>query len=66
MGKLTPEEREQLNFGVRRKSEDGDEIVVSSTYSRVSNLVDLHDDRNHKFFDIATLSIAELIDIART
>ena len=53
LGRLTPEDRQQIHFGIRRSDESG-EVIVSNTYSRISNLVDLDDPKNQKFHDIAT------------
>ena len=63
LGKLTPKEREMVSYGVRRKGEDGSDIMISNTYSRVSNLVDLEDSKFHKFRDIAVMPIAEVLDV---
>jgi adenylate cyclase len=63
VGKLTPEERESFRFGIRQETAAGDEIFVSDLYSRVSSLVDLKDDKNIKFHDIATIPVTEIIDV---
>ena len=62
VGKLTPEERQAFRFGIRQETPKGDEIFVSDLYSRVSSLVDLKDDKNIKFHDIATIPVTEIID----
>ena len=63
VGNLTPEERERVRFGIRRTSDNGEEVIVSNTYSRVSNLADLQNVDNHKFHDIATLAVTEMLDV---
>ncbi len=63
MGRLPPEERASIRFGVRRKNEIGEEILVASTYARVSNLIDLEDPINRKFRDIATMAVTEITEI---
>ena len=65
MGKLTPEERSGIRFGIRRANADDREIWIPATYSRLSNLIDLNDGKYEKFRDIATLAIAEITEIAR-
>ena len=63
LGRLTAEERANVRFGIRRTSEGGEEILVPSTYSRVSNLVDLGNPKYEKFNDIAALPITEILDV---
>ncbi len=64
LGKLTAAERSQVRFGIRRRAEDGEMLVVPSSYSRISNLVDLDQVPNHKFQDIAVLPVTEILDVA--
>jgi len=66
LGKLSTRERDTIEYGIRRKSEDGAEIIISETFSRVSNLVDLDNPRYEKFRDIAVLAVAEVLDITKT
>jgi adenylate cyclase len=63
VSKLSSKEREMLRYGIRRKSENGQEFVVESTYSRVSNLVDLDNPKYEKFRDIAMLPVTEVLDL---
>jgi class 3 adenylate cyclase len=64
MGKLTPEERKSVRFGVKRQSRDEHEVFVQSSYSRVSELVDLNAPRHEKLRDIAALAVTEIVEIA--
>ena len=64
IGKLTPAQRATIRFGIRRINEEGREIWIPATYSRLSNLIDLGDGKYEKFRDIATLAIAEVEEIA--
>lgn len=64
LGKLTAEERNTVRFGIRRITDTGEEILVSSTYARVANLVDLGNPKYEKLVDIATLPITEILDVA--
>ena len=63
LGKMSAEERQRLKYGVRRKNSDGQEILVTSTYSTVDNLIDLNNGRGEKLKDIARLPITEIIEI---
>jgi len=65
LGTLTPMEREKVRFGIRRRTESGEEVFVSNLYARISSMVDLTEGRNLKFRDIATLAVAEVVDVAR-
>ena len=62
--KLGDEERQRLKFGVRRRNKDGQDVFVSSTFSRVENLVDPASAWNQHLNAIARLPIAEIVDIA--
>ncbi|GAB6054122.1 hypothetical protein JCM17960_29420 [Magnetospira thiophila] len=63
VSKLSYHHRKQLYFGIRRRGDDGQEILVNSTFSRIVNLVDLSNPKNEKFQDIATLPVTEVLDI---
>ena len=49
--------------GVLGAGEYGAEIIVPSTYSRISNLVDLDNPKYEKFQDIAALPVTEVLDV---
>jgi len=61
LNKLSLEELNDIDFGIRRK-EHGKDIFVKSTYSRVMDLLDPADKGYIKFMDIVTLSVAEIIN----
>lgn len=63
LGSLTSQERKQLRFGIRRTTENAEEILVQDIYSRISSLVDLNEGRNYKFNDIAMIPVTEIVDI---
>jgi len=65
IGKLAPKERAHIRFGIRRINEEGREIWIPETYSRLSNLIDLGNEKYEKFRDIATLAVTEVEEIAR-
>ena len=60
IGKLSPEERAQVEFGITRRGQDGQEHFVTSTYSQMSGLVDLNAERYEKLREIAALPITEI------
>jgi adenylate cyclase len=64
IAKLTPERRQRLKFGVRRKSSDGREVFVPSIFSSVESLADLAAIPVEKLKDIARLPITEIVEIA--
>lgn len=63
LGKLSPEERRKVRFGIRRRGQEGQEIFVESTYSRVSGLADLNSGKFEKIRDIAALPITEIVEV---
>lgn len=64
LGKLSTEQRKRVKFGIRRKNEDGFEVMVESSYSRIMELLDLNAPHNDKLHDVAALAITEIIDLA--
>lgn len=63
IGKLSGEERERVSFGVRRKTPDGREINIPSSFALVASLADINSSE-HKLNDIAALPITEVAGIA--
>lgn len=66
LGNLSSQDRKKLRFGIRRTTDNGEEILVRDTYSRISSIVDLNEGQNYKFNDIAILPVTEIIDIERS
>ena len=64
MSKLPPEHRDQVQFGIERVGANGQRVMVQSSYSRVSNLVDVESGRYVKLQDIAGLAVTEVRGIA--
>jgi class 3 adenylate cyclase len=62
IGKLTPAERQRLNFGVRRKNDAGREVFVASVFSTVDTLTDVVASLSEKLKDIARLPITEIVE----
>ena len=63
LGKLSAEERKHVRFGVKRQGQDGREVFVNASYSRVSELVDLNSPRYEKLCDIAALAVTEIVEV---
>lgn len=61
MGRLTAEEKSRVVYGVTRKSQDGRDVFVESTYAQIDSLTDLS--RQEKLRDIATLPVTEIRSI---
>ena len=62
LSKLSPDNRHHIRYGIRRKDEQGVETIVESTFATVSTMGDPKE-QNDKVKDIASLPIAEIIDI---
>ncbi|MCF7821183.1 MAG: adenylate/guanylate cyclase domain-containing protein [Mariprofundaceae bacterium] len=65
LSKLTPTEREEVRFGIKRQSEDG-QVLIPSSYSRISNLIDMDNPRYEKMRDIGADPVAEIFDVMLT
>ena len=63
LSSLTPRDRELVRYGIRRRTESGEEGFVSDLYSRINSLIDINEGKNHKFLDIAALPITEVVDV---
>ena len=60
---LTPEERSQLHYGVRRRDVAGNDILIPATYATDADLVNLDDAAKARFAEIAELAVAEIADV---
>ena len=49
--------------GIRRKNQEGHEVLVNSSYSRITELLDLSMPKYDKLRDIAALPVTEIINI---
>lgn len=63
LGKLPPEERQRVQFGIRRQDSEGREVFIGASYSRISELADFSAPRNEKLRDIAALPVTEIIEV---
>lgn len=64
VGKLGREERQRLEYGVRRRNNHGQDVFVPSVFSRVENLADMAAAASQDLTSIARLPITEILDIA--
>jgi len=63
IGKVPQAERKRVKFGIHRTGQDGQRLFVDSSYSRLSNLVDLSNPRYEKLRDIGGLAVTEVVDL---
>lgn len=63
LSQVAAEQRRFIHFGIRRRTDRDEEVLVSEMYARISSLVDLDEGRHFKFRDIAMLPITEIFDI---
>lgn len=64
LSKLPRELRNRVRYGIKRRSADGRELFVGSSFATVSSLIDPDNERAAKLRDIATLPITEIVEIA--
>lgn len=64
MGKLNPQQRARVRYGITRRAEDGHEVFISSSFSLLSGIVDISEGRFEKFRDLAALPVAEIVEVA--
>jgi class 3 adenylate cyclase len=62
VSKLSPENRRHIRYGIRRRDDQGVENLIESTFSTIS-IMNEPARQNDKLRDIASLPIAEIIDI---
>ncbi len=62
IGKLSGEERERVSFGVRRKTPDGREINIPSSFALLSSLVE--SGGAHQLRNVASLPVTEVTGIS--
>jgi len=63
LGKLPAEERQRVQFGIRRQDAEGREVLVGASYSRIAELASLNAPRNEKLGDIAALPVTEIMEV---
>ena len=60
LGKLSPEERSRVEFGITRRGEGDREQFVPASYAQIGSLVDLSSEKYEKLREIAQLPITEV------
>lgn len=63
LSKLSNDERRRIDYGIRRKNHEGSEVLISSSYSRISELLNLSEPKYDKLCDISALPVTEILDI---
>jgi adenylate cyclase len=63
LGKLSADERQRVSYGIHRKNQEGLEVLINSSYSRISELLDLSIPKHDKLRDISALPVTEILDI---
>jgi class 3 adenylate cyclase len=59
VSKLTPLERETIDYGVSRLGAE-EELFVSKSYAQISTLLDMDDPRHKKLMDISSSVVTEI------
>ncbi len=59
---LTEKERADIHFGIKRDSAHGS-VLTPSSYSQISNLIDMESSGHEKIMDISGLPVAEIFDV---
>jgi len=63
IGKLPSKLRDSVRYGIRRNIDGGETVIMESSYSRISSLIDLDHAEHGKFRDIAVLPVTEIFDV---
>ncbi len=63
MSQLPSDQRDKVEFGIERVGANGQRMLVQSSYSRVSNVVDVESGRYVKLQDIAGLAVTEIRNV---
>jgi len=61
--KLSAAEQESIHYGIRRRTENGQEIFLPHSYARIHDLVDPNSEQNGKLHDIFDLAVTEVLDV---
>lgn len=64
IGKVPAGERKRVRFGIHRTGPEQQRMFIESTYSRLSNLIDLDSGRHEKLRDISGLAVTEIVELA--
>jgi hypothetical protein len=63
IGRLSAQERARVRYGITRRTADGRDVFVGSSYSELSGLIDLNDGRFEKFRAVAALAATEMVEV---
>lgn len=65
INKLSSEEQQSVNYGVRRQHPEAGEVFIEKSFSRVFDLLGPDLGGQHKFMDIGTLPVTEIVSISQ-
>jgi class 3 adenylate cyclase/DNA-binding transcriptional MerR regulator len=60
LNQIPQQERDKINFGITRKTQNEESVFVTDTYSSIGNLIDVNSQTNDKFKDIEMIPITEV------
>lgn len=60
LSQLESSRRNRINFGITRKTFEGESMFIANTYATIGNLIDSDSNKNDKFRDIQMLPITEI------
>lgn len=66
INKLSSEEQQAVCYGVRRQHPEAGEVFIEKSFSRVFDLLGPDPAGQHKFIDIVTLPVTEIVSISQT
>lgn len=61
INKLSYEEQQSIRYGTRRQHPETGEVFIEKSFSRVFDLLSTHLAGQHKFMDIGTLPVTEIV-----
>lgn len=64
MNRLSHEERKMLRYGIMRKDNER-AVFVENIFSRIIDMIRDHEPKSSKYMDIATVSVAEIIELTK-
>jgi adenylate cyclase len=64
MNRLSHEERKMLRYGIMRKDNER-AVFVENIFSRIIDMIQDHERKSSKYMDIATVSVAEILELTK-
>jgi len=60
LNQIPQKDRDKINFGINRKTHNGESVFVTDTYSSIGNLIDVNSQASDKFKDIEMIPVTEV------